>query len=562
MISFYIYMKKMKRNYNLKIWNFLKKCIVLLFIIFLLIPTITRQNIDSAVSLHTEKVSIKTTQMESNNGLQNSSWPMFHHDVHHTGRSSYGPVGNWPVIKWKFLMNGRAISSPAIDKNGIVYIGARDFDKSFFAINPNGSEKWRFDAGHWVCSSPALSVDGTIYFGSLNGNLHALNPNGSIKWITSIGEGWVYSSPAIGNNGTIYAASVNSNRLCAVYPNGTIKWYFYAEFLIYCSPAIADDGTIYVGSNDGYMYAVYPNGTLKWKFYAGGEKGIGSAPSIADDGTIYFGGTSGYLYAVNPNGTLRWKVGTGYIGESSPAIGIDGKIYVGEQYNHRIYSINPNGSANWFYTTGGEVIASPAIDKDGIVYCGSYDGYLYALNPNGTLRWKFYAGDSIESSVAIDEDGTIYIAGQFEPGGGQESHTYLYALHMVNNQPPLTPTIDGTISGKIKQNYDYTIVSTDPEGNNISYYVNWGDGTNSGWIGPYPSDEEQTVSHLWSKKGTYTIQVKAKDNYSAESEWGTLSVTMPLTYELPQFPFIQWLLERFPNAFPVLRYLFEEWRIK
>jgi len=516
----------------------------------------------SGVSNPIKKVGINETDIISTGSPMNSPWPMFHHDTRHTGRSPYGPTGNWPSIKWKFQMEGKTISSPAIDEDGIVYIGAEGPHKShFFAINPNGSEKWIFDPGEWVDSSPALSSDGTIYFGSHNGNLNALYPDGSTKWIRYIGDGWVYSSPAIGTDGTIFVASVNSNRLCAVYPNGTIKWYFYAEFLIYCSPAIGDDETVYVGSNDGYMYAVYPNGTLKWKFYSGGEKGIGSAPSIADDGTIYFGGTSGYLYALYPNGTLRWKIGTGYIGGSSPAIGADGTIYVGDQENNRIYSIDKDGNLNWYYTTYGEIISSPAIDKNGIIYCGSYDGNIYALNPDGTLRWKFDAGDSIESSVAIAEDGTIYIAAQFEPSGNQSSYTYLYALQMINNQFLSTPTINGPNSGKVKQNYNYTIVSSDPDGISLSYYVDWGDGTNTGWIGPYDSGLEQTVNHTWNKRGTYTIQVKAKDSYGAESGWGKLRVIMPKNSDVIYSPLLR-LLERFferhPFAFPILRHLLIE----
>jgi outer membrane protein assembly factor BamB len=143
------------------------------------------------------------TSPTSDAGLMNSSWPMFRHDVRHTGRSSYGPVGNWPLIKWKFWMEGRADSSPAIDENGTIYIGAETFDKSFFAIYPNGIEKWRFSAGDWVDSSPALSANGIIYFGTNNGNLDALYQNGTTKWSTHLGTGWVYSSPAIDNNETI-----------------------------------------------------------------------------------------------------------------------------------------------------------------------------------------------------------------------------------------------------------------------------------------------------------------------------------------------------------------------
>jgi uncharacterized protein involved in tellurium resistance len=37
------------------------------------------------------------------------------------------------------------------------------------------------------------------------------------------------------------------------------------------------------------------------------------------------------------------------------------------------------------------------------------------------------------------------------------------------------------------------------------------------------------MSHSWNEKDTYTIKCKAKDNYGAESDWETLSVTIPKT---------------------------------
>jgi len=59
------------------------------------------------------------------------------------------------------------------------------------------------------------------------------------------------------------------------------------------------------------------------------------------------------------------------------------------------------------------------------------------------------------------------------------------------------------------------------------YFVDWGDGSDTGWIGPYDSGEQVIQSHQWSKKGSYTIQVKARDSYLVQSEWGTLVVSMP-----------------------------------
>jgi len=94
-------------------------------------------------------------------------------------------------------------------------------------------------------------------------------------------------------------------------------------------------------------------------------------------------------------------------------------------------------------------------------------------------------------------------------------------------QPPEPPTITGPTSGKAGTSYNYNFVSTDPDGDDVYYLIVWGDETGTGWIGPYLSGEKITKSHTWFFEGSYTIRCKAKDTYGAESEWGTLIVTMP-----------------------------------
>ena len=76
------------------------------------------------------------------------------------------------------------------------------------------------------------------------------------------------------------------------------------------------------------------------------------------------------------------------------------------------------------------------------------------------------------------------------------------------------------------------------------------------WIGPYNSEEEVIVSHTWDEEATYTIKAKAKDIHDAESDWGTLTVTMPVNQQSTNSMFLRFL-ERFPRAFPILRYLLE-----
>jgi hypothetical protein len=121
------------------------------------------------------------------------------------------------------------------------------------------------------------------------------------------------------------------------------------------------------------------------------------------------------------------------------------------------------------------------------------------------------------------------------------------------NNPPEKPTIDGPTSGKPGTAYTYTFCTTDPDGDDVSYYVDWGDGTTTDWTTPSASGVNVTVSHKWTKKGTYTIKAKAKDIYGAESDWTTLSMSIPRTISINVF--LQRFFERFPHAFPILRRL-------
>ena len=101
-----------------------------------------------------------------------------------------------------------------------------------------------------------------------------------------------------------------------------------------------------------------------------------------------------------------------------------------------------------------------------------------------------------------------------------------YLFEFVN-QAPSTPSINGPINGIKGTSYPYTFTSTDADGDQVSYYVDWGDSSNTGWFGPFASGATQTKSHIWASKGTYTIQAKARDTNGAESGWGSLTVTMP-----------------------------------
>jgi large repetitive protein len=139
-------------------------------------------------------------------------------------------------------------------------------------------------------------------------------------------------------------------------------------------------------------------------------------------------------------------------------------------------------------------------------------------------------------------------------GTGRLNAQKAVAAVLQSQLPPNTPTITGEINGAVQTSYDYTIQTTDPEQHDVRYTIDWGDSTTT-TTGLNESGKQIVVPHIWSTKGTYDIKVKAIDKFGAESEWATLTVTMPYNYNKPMPQFLELLFERFPNAFPVLRHL-------
>jgi len=171
-----------------------------------------------------------------------------------------------------------------------------------------------------------------------------------------------------------------------------------------------------------------------------------------------------------------------------------------------------------------------------------------------TTTFSMSASDSdgtiIFWELDVNNDGTAEYYGNGNPPSTQ-THTYIVSgvytaklsvwdednatvfdtvIITVNqpNSPPNTPTKpSGPTSGSRNKRYTYSTSTIDPDGNQVYYFWDWGDGTNSGWLGPYNSGATATASHKWTSRGTFLVKVKAKDVYGAESSWSAiLSVTI------------------------------------
>jgi len=117
-------------------------------------------------------------------------------------------------------------------------------------------------------------------------------------------------------------------------------------------------------------------------------------------------------------------------------------------------------------------------------------------------------------------------------------------VSIVLNDPPDTPTMTGPGEGKPGNTYLFVIQTTDANNDDVFYFVDWGDNTTSGWLGPHPSGAQTTTSHSWSGEGTYTVRFKAKDVLGDESGWGTLQMVMPLGLDISQQTSSQLFLQK------------------
>jgi hypothetical protein len=102
----------------------------------------------------------------------------------------------------------------------------------------------------------------------------------------------------------------------------------------------------------------------------------------------------------------------------------------------------------------------------------------------------------------------------------------------IPNNPPEIPMIMGPTEGSAGIAYEYLISSWDPDGDDISYWVEWGDGTHTGWIGPYPSGEHAAANHTWAERGSYSITAKAKDVNNAESNFSAPLIMNTTGYQI------------------------------
>ena len=202
-------------------------------------------------------------------------------------------------VKWSCTLgvNDHCFASPSIGADGTIYVPTSP--GILYAVSAQGTISWTFnlsDTGFTGSfrSSPAIDKEGVLYFGLKSGSpssaLFALNHDGSVKWIfepsdlpsdTPSDHFDIYSSPALGTDSLIFFGQEFGRVYALDKIDGSIEgMYETSQGITWPSPALDDNGVVYISDLDGYVFALKTTSKgldpeAPWPKYRGNNQNTG-----------------------------------------------------------------------------------------------------------------------------------------------------------------------------------------------------------------------------------------------------------------------------------------------
>jgi len=212
-------------------------------------------------------------------------------------------------------------------------------------------------------------------------------------------------------------------------------------------------------------------------------------------------------------------------------------------------TIGGGGSGGEVHTgDGGGTQQQSSANKDPIANAGGpYNGLVdkqitfngsKSYDPDGNVTsWNWNFGDGTNgnqetASHIYNEAGNYTVTLTVTDNGGKTGSdtTKAYIMEKPNNPPTKPEFKTYTTTGKKNISYNYRVVSTDPDGDKISYTFYWNDSTNNTISGLLPNGTICIENHTWTSAGIYNIWVEATDNQGKTSEKTYLTVLIDVIY--------------------------------
>lgn len=381
----------------------------------------------------------------------------------------------------------------------------------------NGSEEWNKTYGEpgaldgdWGESVQQTSDGGYIF----TGTSFSYNPNNNM-------ELWLVKTDANG--------SEEFNKVYGWGRGFSVQQTMDGGYIIVCR-----DGALLIKTDE--------NGNESWrKTYW--SSGTGTTVDVTIDGGFVFTGyvaineddTDIFLIKTDRNGTEEIKTTFGNAewyerGYSIHNTDDGGYIITGFANNPDdwikawLIKTDENGTMEWNKTFGeknydyfGRDVLQ--CDDGGYIIAGEFgnlyedcSAWLLKTDSNGNEEWEVTIPYTVHSNKVFNSvdktiDGGYILAGEIGPGGIID----VLLVKIAPSDSPYNPDIDGPTRGIPDEEYNYIFVTSDPNDEQVYYWIDWDDGSNTGWLGPFDPDVEITRSHIWDTRGLYTVKAKAKN---------------------------------------------------
>ncbi len=450
------------------------------------------------------------------NSSSDYGWTTFLQNTERTGFSkSRAPQKN--TTQWEFKAS--FLSSPVIDDNKVFV----ESENGLYCLDiETGKIIWHFyDDMLGGFGSPTI-YDGKIFVVSTGDYIYCFDvDNGHLCWCYEKGYGG--SNPSLVVDNKLYVSynrgDNNATLLCLDPTTGSKLWDYDFGYQQVSYPMVAYN-RVYIGTQDSYLHCLNAtSGRLLWSISQ--KSDFLWSPTTFDERLYTSWRTK--VFCLNPyNGSEIWKFeSTDYI-VSSIALAYGKAYFTTARSEKGIYCLDAyNGSLIWSYNVTPTLfgVGTPVV-ADGKLYVSTHgdilgiiESELLCLNATaGELIWKRMMG--MGGGCATITPAIGY--GKLFASNGYASVLYCFGDY---SNPPTDPSICGRAKGLYGTEYEFIVMSEDPDGDDIRYKVDWGDGNVSEWSEYTQSGAYMKFSHVWNDVGVYTVRVIAEDEYHVQSHW-------------------------------------------
>jgi hypothetical protein len=198
---------------------------------------------------------------------------------------------------------------------------------------------------------------------------------------------------------------------------------------------------------------------------------------------------------------------------------------------------NSDGSQSATCTATGTGDINPTFD-----YASTYGKFYYRYHDNRNMTSIGWGGPGCygnnipltlgATATGPSSNSVTTIQPAYSVNVPAQSFAYPLKIAASTNKTPSKPTMSCSSAVKVGQDLTATLSSTDPDGDQVQYGVDWIDdgtqGVNSGWTSLVNSGTSQTLTKTggYSTPGTYTIYGWARDKNEAQSDAASCTVTV------------------------------------